>query len=60
MDSIAKTRLRRRIADIVDMAFASQAGSKELNEHLKGLRKAAGEKVAGDINDLIRDTGGGL
>lgn len=60
MDSINRTSLKQRIAYVIDTGNAAQAGSKDINKYVKELRKLAGEKVAGDINDFMSDTGGGI
>jgi len=58
MESINKHQAQQRIAYIYDTANAAQATSKDINEHAKKIRKAAGLKqVAGDSKQFMRDIG---
>jgi len=58
MESVNKHQAQQRIAHIYDIANATQATSKDINEHVKKIRKAAGLKQpAGDSKQFMKDIG---
>jgi hypothetical protein len=62
MESIFKQRTRERITVIADLSHATQGTSKGINKYVRELRKSGGlgSEGAHDINDFLRDFGGGL
>ena len=62
MESIFQQRTRERLTVIADLSHATQATSKAINKYVKLLRKQAGLQNEGahDINDFMRDFGGGI